>query len=297
MGVYDRDYYRDEPRGMVLGGDMPVTIALILVNSVVFLVDAFTFNRPAGIDPNSIGFSEHLGLSSNLFEQPLRFWQLLTYGFIHDASSVRHVLFNMIALWLFGRDVETVYGKRLYLQLYLSLVVLSGFVWLSINWLSTRGPIGENGPILVGASGAVTGIMVLYVLHYPTRTFLIWGVFPLPVWVIASLQLLQDIQGALTRAGAGNVAYTAHLGGAAFAYLFYRTGWQLGSLWPKRFSLGKLRRKPRLRVHSAEDDEEDLARRLDRILEKINRQGQDSLTKEERRTLERASRRYQQKRR
>jgi hypothetical protein len=71
----------------------------------------------------------------------------------------------------------------------------------------------------------------------------------------------------------------------------------LGSLLPKRFSLGRLRPKPRLRVHSAEDEEEDLARRLDRILEKINREGQDSLTKDERRTLERASRRYQQKRR
>jgi membrane associated rhomboid family serine protease len=291
MGLYDRDYYRDEPRGMVLGGDMSVTMSLILVNAVVFLVDAFAFERPAGVDPNSVGFPEYLGLSSGLIERPYDFWQALTYGFVHDARSVRHVLFNMIALWIFGRDVETIYGKRLYLQLYLSLIILSGLVWFTINAFQ-----GANAT-LIGASGAVTGIMVLYVLHYPTRTFLIWGVFPLPVWAIASLQLLQDIQGVLTRDGAGNVAYTAHLAGAAFAFLFYKTGWQLGSLLPKRFSLGRLRPKPRLRVHSEEDEEEDLARRLDRILEKINREGQDSLTRDERRTLERASRRYQQKRR
>jgi hypothetical protein len=204
---------------------------------------------------------------------------------------VRHVLFNMFFLWLFGRDVETIYGKRLYLQLYLSLVVLSGLVWLGLNLVQ-----GSHA-MLIGPSGAVTGIMVLFVLHYPTRTILFWGVFPIPVWVLASLQLLQDIQGAVTRSEAGNVAYTAHLAGAAFAFLFYRTGWQLGSFLPKRFSVGGFRRKPRLRVHSAEDDEDDFGRRVDLILEKINREGQDSLTKDERKTLEKASRRYQQKRR
>jgi membrane associated rhomboid family serine protease len=282
MGVYDRDYYRDEPRGMVLGGEMSATTTLILINAVLFLVDVFS----------EWGLINYLGLWSDMFSHPQYFWQLLTCGFIHDTSNVRHVLFNMIALWIFGRDVERIYGKRLYVELYLSFVLLAALVWLGIHVLTDG-----SQAVLVGASGAITGIMVLYVLHYPTRTFLIWGVFPLPVWAVASLQLLQDVQGALTREGAGNVAYTAHLGGAAFAFLFYRTGWQLGSLLPKRFSLGRLRSKPRLRVHNAEDEEEELARRLDRILEKINRQGQDSLTKEERRTLERASRRYQQKRR
>jgi membrane associated rhomboid family serine protease len=282
MGVYDRDYYRDEPRGMVLGGEMSATTTLILVNVVVFLVDVFT----------EWHLIDYFGLGSDVVTHPQRFWQLLTCGFIHDTSSVRHVLFNMIALWFFGREVEGVYGKRLYVELYLSLLVLSALVWLGIHLLTDGSPA-----VLAGASGAVTGIMVLFVLHFPTRTILFWGVFPLPAWVLATVQLLQDIQGALAREGAGNVAYSAHLGGAAFAFLFYRTGFRLGSLLPKRFSLGRLRPKPRLRVHSAEDDEDDLARRLDRILDKINREGQDSLTKEERRTLERASRKYQQKRR
>jgi rhomboid family protein len=263
---------------------MSVTTTLILVNAAVFIADVFSDGH----------LSHWLGLRADLFTAPQYFWQLLTYGFAHDPTSVRHVLFNMFFLWLFGRDVETLYGKRLYLQLYLSLVVLSGFVWLSLNWALTR---GAGGASLVGASGAVTGVMVLFVLHYPTRTILFWGVLPIPVWVLGTLQLLQDIQGAVSRENAGQVAYTAHLAGAAFAFLFYRTGWQLGSLLPKRFSLGQLRRKPRLRVHEADDEEDDLGRKVDRILEKINRQGQDSLTKDERRTLERASRRYQQKRR
>jgi membrane associated rhomboid family serine protease len=238
--------------------------------------------------------STRLGLHSDLFERPQYFWQLLTYGFVHDPSSVRHILFNMFTLWFFGRDVESVYGKRLYLQLYLSLIVLSGLVWLLLA-LATK----EPATVLIGASGAVTGILVIYVLHYPTRTIQIWGVFPLPVWVLATLLLLQDLVGTLQRESAGNVAYTAHLGGAAFGFLFYRTGWQLGSLLPKRFSLSAMKRRPKLRIRDSEtdDDDDDLGRRVDRILEKINREGQDSLTKDERRTLERASRKYQQKRR
>ncbi len=279
MGLYDREYYREEPRGIVLGGDMSVNTTLILINVVVFIADMFSEGRLSNV----------LALEWNLFQHPLNFWQLLTYGFAHDPSNMWHILSNMFFLWLFGRDMETLYGKRLYLQLYLSLVVLSGFIWLVLNLLS------GTAAMLIGASGAVTGIMVLFVLHYPTRTLLFWGVFPIPVWILATLQLLQDIFGAVTRSG--QVAYTAHLTGAAFAYLFYKTGWQLGSLLPKRLSLGRLGRKPRLRVRSVEEDEDDLGRRVDRILEKINREGQDSLTRDERRTLEKASRKYQQKRR
>ena len=235
MGLYDRDYYREEPRGMVLGGDMSVTTTLILINAGVFIVNMFSN------DPKN-QLTEPLALHWDLFKDQWHVWQLLTYGFVHDSSSVRHVLFNMFFLWLFGRDVETIYGKRLYLQLYLSLVVLSGLVWLGLNLLQ------GTDAMLVGASGAVTGIMILFVLHYPTRTILFWGVFPIPVWVLGTLQLLQDIHGAVTRDQAGNVAYTAHLAGAAFAFLFYRTGWQLGSFLPKGLSAGRLRRKPRLRV-------------------------------------------------
>jgi membrane associated rhomboid family serine protease len=286
MGLYDREYYRDEPRGIVLGGDMSVTTTLILINAAIFILDVFSGEQ----------LSSTLALDSNLFREPYKFWQLLTYGFAHDPHSVRHVLFNMFFLWLFGRDVESIYGKRLYLQLYLSLIVLSGFVWLVINTLTMGGAVHEGGPSLVGASGAVTGVMVIFVLHYPTRTLLIWGVLPIPVWLLASLQLLQDISGAISRTNSGQVAYTAHLAGAAFGFLFYRTRWQLGSLIPRRFSWDRLRRKPRLRVHT-EDEDDDLSRRVDRILEKINREGQDSLTREERRLLEKASRRYQQKRR
>ncbi len=220
MGLYDREYYREEPRGLVLGGETSITTALILINAAILVVDALFTNKQ---------LSERLALPSNLFEQPYLFWTALTYGFAHDPNNFVHVFFNMFALWLFGRDVEAIYGRRLYLQLYLSLIILSGLAWLAIDVLTAGEGRTTN---LIGASGAITGIMIVYVLHYPTRTFNLWGVVPVPVWLIATIQLLQDIAGTMSRDDAGNVAYTCHLAGAAFGFLFYKTGWQLGSLLP-----------------------------------------------------------------
>jgi len=287
MGVYDREYYRDdEPRGFVLGGDLSMNTTLILINVVIFLVDVFT--------DGAIG--NYLALRSNLFTHPWNFWQLVTCGFVHDHRGVQHILFNMFSLWLFGREVEGIYGRRVYLQLYLSLIVLSALVWVTIE--SIVNPSGRVD--LVGASGAVVGIMLVFVLHYPTRTLLIWGVFPMPVWVLAAIQLLQDIHGAITRSG--QIAFTAHLAGAAFGYLFYRTGWQLGSLIPGRWSLSALKRRPKLKIHDESgpepsDAEDNLSETVDRILAKLHREGEASLTKAERNTLEKESRRIREKRR
>jgi rhomboid family protein len=284
MGLYDREYYREEPRGLVLGGETSITTLLILINAAILVADALFANKQ---------LSERLALPSDLIQRPYLFWTALTYGFAHDPNQFVHVFFNMFSLWLFGRDVESIYGRRLYLQLYLSLVILSGLAWMAIDLLTA----GDSRPAyLIGASGAVTGIMVVFVLHYPTRTFNLWGVVPVPVWLLATLQLVQDIAGTMNRADAGNVAYTCRLAGAAFGFLFYKTGWQLGSFLPGRLTMRGLRRRPKLKVRDAKQ-EDDLNSRVDDILEKISREGEASLTRDERRTLEKASRQYQQKRR
>ncbi|MGH7135357.1 MAG: rhomboid family intramembrane serine protease, partial [Pirellulales bacterium] len=145
-----------------------------------------------------------------------------------------------------------------------------------------------------GASGAVVGVTILFVLHYPMRMIYIWGVLPVRAWVLGSLCIVQNVLG--LGVSKDSVAYEAHLAGAAFAYIYYATGWNLGRWWPRRFSLGSLKPRPKLRVHEPEH-EESLSDQVDRILEKISREGEASLTAQERRTLEDASRRYQQRRR
>jgi hypothetical protein len=86
------------------------------------------------------------------------------------------------------------------------------------------------------------------------------------------------------------------LGGAVFGFIYYRTGLNLGRLIPRRLSMGAFRWRPKLRIHDPEEAGKDLNQQVDRILEKISRQGEASLTKSERRTLEEASRRYQRRR-
>ncbi len=93
------------------------------------------------------------------------------------------------------------------------------------------------------------------------------------------------------------IAYVVHLAGAGFAFVYFRMGWNFGRLVPNRFSLKWLRMRPRLRLHRPADDEEGLNAEVDRILAKIAREGETSLTRQERKTLISASREFQRRRR
>jgi membrane associated rhomboid family serine protease len=283
MGLYDRDYYREEePRGWQLSLSQSVVVNIIVINVLIYLVDTLL----------QVGLAEMLALRSDLIERPWNFWQLLTSGFVHSPDPW-HVLFNMLALWFFGRDVEGIYGPKLFLRLYLSLIVCASLTWL----ISTNLTVGVHGPSLVGASGGVAGILTIFVFHFPTRTILLNLFIPVPAWLLGLLWLVTNISGAVM--GGDNVAYTAHLGGAAFGLLFYKTHWCLFSLLPAKMAMPSLKRKPPLRVHRPPQhpQEEQLSAQADAILEKIGRQGQDSLTPNERRVLEEYSRQMQQKRR
>ncbi len=102
---------------------------------------------------------------------------------------------------------------------------------------------------------------------------------------------------ALERGRGDYVAHAAHLGGALFGFIYYKTGWTLFSLFPGNvLKRGLGQRRPKLKLHSPEQDDESLSRRVDEILEKISREGEASLSKDERRVLEDASRRYQKRR-
>jgi membrane associated rhomboid family serine protease len=229
----------------------------------------------------------------------LHAWQLLTYGFVHSPSSIMHILVNMYMLWLFGRDVEGIYGKNEFYRIYLSLVVLSGLAWVALNKL-----LGDHAPGVIGASGAIMGITAIYILHYPHRTFLFFGAIPMPAWVLGIIYVGFDVLGATGRfqLTQENVANTAHLAGVFFGFLYCQTGWTLFSLWPSRL-FSSVFRRPKYRVHRGDDDgnsrgggstgeQRQLQQQVDDILAKISREGEASLTAAERRTLEEASRRY-----
>jgi len=279
VGIYDRDYYRDDRPGLSLGAPRSAVVTLIVINIAVYLVDQL-FYPVAGL----------FALHASSVTHPWLWWQLVTYGFAHAAEPA-HVLFNMLALWFFGRDIEEVYGRREFAWLYVTLLVLAGLAWSLMRIVQGLGA----GPPLVGASGAVAGVIILFVLHFPHRTVLLFFVLPVPAWVLGVMAITFDILGFTGSAGSSNVAYAAHLTGAAVAALYYQQRWRLSG-WTGRLSLPRLRR-PRLRVHDPDAEEQRLNAEVDRILEKISRSGEGSLSRKERRTLETASRQYQRRRR
>lgn len=315
MGIYDREYYRDETGGSGwFGGDSSAVKTLILINAAVFLVQ--------WIMPD-LHLIRHFEASSTLVFEKFQVWRLLTAAFLHDPHSILHLLFNMWALWLFGREMEAMYGRWEFTWMYLTAAVFSNLIFIVINLYGGRHGVDS----VIGASGAITAVMVLYACHYPTREILLI-VIPVPMWLLVTLymgydlfnQMQQSQGGGLTRGPA--IAFAAHLGGGLFGFLYKRYDLR----W-SRLTRGRGYR-PRLRIVNPENrpastrpssparppvspastgpaprsaptvlfPEEQLSERLDEVLAKIAREGRESLTDEENRILQEASRRARDKR-
>jgi len=291
MGFDDRAYARDENSGQWFGRDWSVVTWIIVMNLGIYVLQIL-------LRKNDDPLTQFLALRADLFTfelltHPWRIAELVTYGFAHDPDNILHIAFNMFFFWMFGRELEARYGGPNFVKIYFTGLVVAGLGWMLVDNL-TYG-VREKA-MLYGASGGVSTVIALFVLLYPKRTVLFWGLFPMPIWVFGLIWLFGDIQGAVLRTG--NVAFTAHLAGAGYGLLFYYTSWTLGSLWPSGMNLTlKRMRGPKLKVHDPEEAEESMAEQVDRILEKIQTHGQESLTAKEREILEQASRRYQQKHR
>lgn len=287
MGLYDRDYIRDEPTSGFSLAAQSMVIKILLVTVALYLVNMFVNNA----------LFEYMALRLDIFARPWNIWQTVTYGFAHDPGNLWHIVGNMYMLWLFGRQIETTYGSKEFLRFYLASLVIAGLAWAITNRLVGVPP----GASIIGASGAVSAVVILYALKFPKHTFLLYFAIPVKAWMIGVFYVSADAMGFLGH-GDENVGYAAHLGGAAFAFAYAKLGWNLGSVppfaWIGGMKLPKLGRKAKLRIHQPDEPAEPtaLGEEVDRILEKISRQGESSLTSEERRTLSEASRRYQRRR-
>jgi membrane associated rhomboid family serine protease len=295
MGIYDRDYqrgnYYDRQPGFYLGGATSLTTKLVIAMFAVYVVQLLT--KPAQpVSPLDDGwFTNLFRLYPDVFRRPWYFFELLTYGFLHDITDIRHIIYNMIGLWFFGRVVEDRYGRKEYLAFFLCAVVAGGLVWVLGEFAANRQIV--SFPPMLGASAGVTAILILFALNFPHQTVLFMFFIPMPMWVLALILVVMDAQGAITRSG--HVAFTAHLGGAMFAFMYYQWRWRLERWLPSGELLKRLRPKPKLRVHDPESADE-TEKAVDDILKKIQDHGRDSLTRRERRILEEASREYQKKR-
>jgi membrane associated rhomboid family serine protease len=288
MGLYDRDYerernYYDDRPGFHLGGQLSLTTKLVFVMFAIYLVQVLA---SGGWVTNA------LSLHADVLRRPWHLYQLLSYGFLHDPGDFRHIVFNMVTLWFFGRPLEERYGGREFLSFFLTAIVFAGLVWLVTELAAYQGFAPNH--IMMGASGGIAAVLILFAMNYPNQTVLFMFFIPMKMWVLAVILVIVDALGFVH--GSQGVAFSAHLGGAAFGYLYYRWGRRLENWLPAGNVFKRLKPGPKLRVHDpAQTDADEL--RMDEILKKIQEHGQDSLTRAERRFMEKQSREFQKRRR
>ncbi len=200
--------------------------------------------------------------------------QLVTYAFLHDTHGFWHILWNMLFLGFFGPALEDELGKRGFLRLYFGGAIVGGLVQWA--WWAATGSPG----VVIGASGAVYTVLVLYALKWPHRLVYVWFVLPVPIWLLAVLRVAGDALD-LWRGSSDGTAVLVHLGGAAF-----------GLLWLKGGSVftAALDRRRRDKAMKGFQEEASTRREMDRILGKIQASGLASLDTRERAFLDRRSR-------
>src|ERR1017187_10256653 len=204
MGIQDRDYYRNDgpsifdtmmPKGMVCRW-------LIGINCAIFFLQLVAL-------PYGDAVTNWLILDVDAVMQG-QVWRLLTAAFVHSTGNWFHLFFNMLFLWWFGSDVEQLYGRKEFLAIYLVSAFLGG-VAFEVWGLTQVGP--QYG---LGASGAVTTMLILCALHYPRPSIYLFLWAPVRIWLFAIFTVLRDAAGMLGLGDRG-VAFCVHLAGAGFA--------------------------------------------------------------------------------
>jgi prepilin signal peptidase PulO-like enzyme (type II secretory pathway) len=206
-----------------------------------------------------------------------------------DSRDISHILFNMLSLYFLGRSVEDRYGRTEFSFFYVTAVLLGGLYWTLRAW-------GQVYPML-GASGAVTAVCMLFVFCYPLVEIRLMGVIPMPAWLLGVLLIALNMYG-----GRRGVAYDVHLVGAAFAAVYFYGGLSFRSwgTWLSDLKMSWKTKRSGLKVLRPEDEPEESSskeeREADRILAKIHASGQDSLTGAERKFMEAYSQRVRKRR-
>jgi membrane associated rhomboid family serine protease len=206
-------------------------------------------------------------------------WQLFTYMFLHGGFM--HLLFNMFALWMFGRDLEHDWGTREFMKFYLVCGVGAGVVTQIALWGS---PIPT-----IGASGAIFGILLAFGMMYPNRLIYLWMFIPIKAKYMVVLFGLMELFSSMKYAADG-IGHFTHLGGLLVGFLYIKKQGN-GMRLPRPlawFGQFRARRKGR-KLREKWDQQRDMMEAVDKVLDRINEVGFENLTDEEKQTLDRAS--------
>ena len=195
---------------------------LLIANFAVFFFEALLHYFSG--EPAYEQFIKWFGLVPAGVFPGLRIWQPFTYLFLHDLGSIWHILMNMFMLWMFGRELELVWGRNRFLRYYFLTGVGAGILNVVVKTVPAFFGHGYSYVPTIGASGAIFGILIACAILFPDRR-----VYLLPFPVAMSMRTLVLIMAALTflgtfGLGADNVSHLCHLGGMLVGYVYLRRG-------------------------------------------------------------------------
>ena len=304
--------------GGTIRSPVRATMFLVLLFGFAFIGQTATHEVPKvpGVAARPSGLTEALELDVNRTLDG-EVWRIVSYALVHHPWNIFHIIVTLVFLVWIGHQVEDLYGSKEYLAYFFVGTLLGGVAYLII------GAITGNSPPLRGPSGAVTAVLVLFALHYPTRTMSFRFFIPIPVWLYVVIYAGVDIFG-LAGGHVNPALVSVHLAGAAFAFVYHTYTLRILNLLPGARTTEQVSRRrpqPRLRVTRDVPEpepaaatssvgaagvkaasgtslvDEHLEAKLDEVLEKVTKFGKESLTDGEREILLRASEIYKKRRR
>jgi len=236
---------------------------LISINVLLFL---FRY-----ISIETFDIAQIFGLSSNDVWPMI--WQPLTYMFIH--GDFFHLFMNMFVLWMFGTEMESIWGSRGFLKYYFTTGIGSGIIWFLLN-------ISNPFSVLIGASGAIYGVLLAYGLMFPNRKILIYFLFPIKVKYFVLLLGVIAFISSIGDTGS-NISHLTHLSGMLIGFIYLKSPVNMTKVLLLFNSiLAEIRYK---REEKKQAKHFDKKRHIDRLLDKINDVGYDGLDEKEKKDL------------
>jgi membrane associated rhomboid family serine protease len=262
-------YYRRTSFGFG-GGLTPVIKNLLIANAAIFILSInkslyLSVLNQFALIPYEIFFS-------------FKIWQLFSYMFLH--AGFMHIFFNMFMLWMFGAELESTWGSKQFLKYYLICGVGAGLFILILSPLKSA---------TLGASGAIYGIMVAYAMMNPDRPIYIYFLFPVKAKYMVGFLMFISYFFIISGSG-GEISHVGHFGGGLVGFIYMKFGHKLSAIWRSLKTQSKTKsKKSNLKYTPGGDKVEYYRKRIDEILDKINRVGYLNLTDEEKKILEEGS--------
>lgn len=277
-------------------------VQLIIINVIVFVVlsTLYVFSRWFGFEEVFAEVHKNFTISSSFSEFIIRPWTLITYFFNHDLSQIMHILFNMMALYWFGKLFVEYLGSDKLIALYILGGIAGGLLYLGMYNLIPNPPVFLSQlSDMVGASGAIYAIMVGAATLLPDYTFFLLFLGPVRIKYIAAFFIFLSFIGSVSGNAGGNIA---HLGGALMGFIYIKQlqagvnwgGWITSTLY---FFKNLFKPRPNVKVTYRKETRSKSSaaaskasqEEIDAILDKISDHGYEKLTKEEKEKLFNAS--------